>query len=241
MASVLGTIDSAGFEYWELPIRGDNVHLGHLDPADLLADAGAAQSLVIAARSHPRLKLLSAGFEIHRGSPLERELTLFNACLSVLQDLGAAFVTIFAFDDGAAPRMQRLEAMAEAASRAGLRLLVETHRRTATEVPEIAAELASCGYALTLDHSHYVSKDVPRQRMAPLRSHAHLLQVRGCASGQVECPVQTHDEAQAAKDWLQWLTSMAPSDAPLVIEHIDRNRDWWPSIKRWQQLARELA
>jgi hypothetical protein len=134
--------------------------------------------------------------------------------------------------------MDRLAAMAEAASHTTLTMLVETHRRTATEVPEVAAELAFAGYGLTLDHSHYVSKGVSIERMEVLRRHARLLQVRGCDDAHVEAAVETQQERHAARQWLDWLLSGTPTTTPLVVEYIDRQRDWWPSINALLELAR---
>lgn len=233
---MLVELGEQGFTHWELPIRGDGVHLGHVDPGILVSDPQYRKEVLGACRFEGAPKLLSAGFEIDRRSPLHRELEQFRACADVIAELGGRFMTAFAFDDGSVPRDERVQALREVADEMGLELLIETHRRTATQDPAQALQLATAGQALTLDHSHYVSQGLHPTTFAALRSHARLVQLRGCLQDAVEAESASEEQHRSARAWWQWLQEGIGADVPVVIEYIDRSRDWRPSIAVWKEL-----
>lgn len=69
LAEALSRIAGLGFTAWELPIRGDGVHLGHLDPDLLRQDSGVGELIMEAHRAHPGSRCVGAVFEIAKSSP----------------------------------------------------------------------------------------------------------------------------------------------------------------------------
>jgi sugar phosphate isomerase/epimerase len=226
LAEALGTIAKLGFSGWELPIRGDKVHLGHIDPDVLIADPACAAGVRTAQAVFPQLRCLGAGFELSRKSPLDREVKLFDACCALLAELKAPAVTVFLFDDGAAPCVERYRALKQAAQARGLRLQVETHVSTATANPERALELCKeLDLALTLDASHYLRQNYGIADIVPLAPFVRHVQIRGCNPGILECPTDGKAE-RALHDAI--LPSTYAGD--VVVEYINRDKDWTESF-----------
>lgn len=238
LPEALGRLAAMGFESWELPIRGDGVHLGHLDPGALLASPEMGERFTRDVRAVESLRLVSAGFEIDRRSDVAREEKLLDACAALLAPLGCRTMTVFAFDDGAAPNETRLPALARVLSRYGMRMVIETHKRTTTQDPVRALALCEAmQVSLNLDHSHYIGQGYELSVVKPLLPHVVALQVRGCGPGALEAAVEgPADEGLQA--WRRDVLEALPAETPVTIEYIDRQRNWEPSLRNLRALIR---
>nr|MBA3847851.1 hypothetical protein [Planctomycetota bacterium] len=135
LVDALEHIAALGFTAWELPIRGDGVWLGHVDPGQLLKDPAHRAMVHAAAARFPGLRCVGAGFEIAHDAPLARECEHFTAACALLRDLGASGIGIFLFDGQAVASSERHAALRSIAVAHGLELSVETHLGTATQDP----------------------------------------------------------------------------------------------------------
>ncbi|HYE07116.1 MAG TPA: TIM barrel protein [Planctomycetota bacterium] len=241
LVDALEHVARLGFTAWELPMRGDGVWQGHVDPARLLDDPDHRAMVRAAAARFPELRCVGAGFEIAHDAPLARESAQFAAACALLRELGASGIGIFLFDGQPVASRERHAALRAIATAHGLELSVETHLGTATQDPARARGLAAeLDLRLCVDFSHWVGQGIEPDAFGDLIPRAAHIQVRGCAAGAVEQGVD--DEAQVAA-LARRVRACTPAGYAgwYAIEYIDRARDWDRSIARCREAIGRAA
>lgn len=214
-------ISALGFQFLKLPVRGDGVWSGHLDPGALLKDPSLGNRLADDLNASG-LKLMGAGCEMSSTTDLAEECKRHEALTDWLAAQGAKHLTIFVYDDPRAKR--RWETLREISHDRGLVLSVETHLGTGAMNPHRAIELCEeMDLAITLDASHYVGQGYEPKDWRPLMDRVANVQVRCCVEGELQ------DQSEDINDIQTCLEKLIPPgwEGPVVCEQIHHDGEDW--------------